>query len=240
MDGMELRTARLEKAWTQEEAAAKLAVTQAYLSMLERGKRAVPPGLARRAVRQLGLPATALPLREMSVVARGGSEGVARELAALGYPGFAHLSPGKAAGSAKRRNPAEVLLGALSEPELESRVVEGLPWLVAAYADMDWDWVVRNAKLDDLQNRLGFVVGVANQLEVSDGDGRAEGMSRKRRLKEYLEVLERSRLAREDTLCHDSMTEAERTWLRTNRPVEAAHWNLLTDMRAEDLKHGRS
>ena len=52
-------------------------------------------------------------------------------------------------------------------------------------------------------------------------------------------VLDRSRLAKEDTLCHDSLTEAERKWLRVNRPPEAAHWNLLTDMKAENLPHGR-
>jgi hypothetical protein len=53
-------------------------------------------------------------------------------------------------------------------------------------------------------------------------------------------VLDRSRLVKEDTLCHDSLTEAERKWLRVNRPAEAAHWNLLTDMQAENLPHGRN
>ena len=52
-------------------------------------------------------------------------------------------------------------------------------------------------------------------------------------------VLDRSRLAKEDTLCHDSLTEAERKWLRVNRPPQAAHWNLLTDMKAENLPHSR-
>src|SRR5947209_14261037 len=28
-----------------------------------------------------------------------------------------------------------------------------LPWLALAYADMDWDWAVQNAKLLDRQNR---------------------------------------------------------------------------------------
>jgi hypothetical protein len=47
-------------------------------------------------------------------------------------------------------------------------------------------------------------------------------------------LLERSRLVREDTLCHDSMTQAERKWLRQNRPPDAEHWNLLTDL---DVRH---
>jgi hypothetical protein len=63
---------------------------------------------------------------------------------------------------------------------------------------------------------------------------------RLRRLKEYAAVLDRSRLAKEDALCHDSLTEPERKWLRVNRPAEAAHWNLLTDMKAENLPHVRS
>src|SRR5260370_26601235 len=38
---------------------------------------------------------------------------------------------------------------ALSEPNLDSRVAEGLPWLAMAYVDMDWGWLVRSAKLRD-------------------------------------------------------------------------------------------
>jgi hypothetical protein len=30
------------------------------------------------------------------------------------------------------------------------------------------------------------------------------------------------------------MTQAERKWLRRNRPPKARHWNLLTDL---DVKH---
>jgi hypothetical protein len=59
-------------------------------------------------------------------------------------------------------------------------------------------------------------------------------------LEEYAAVLDRSGLAIEDTLCHDSLTEAKRKWLRVNRPPEAAHGNLLTDMKAENLPHGRA
>jgi len=42
--------------------------------------------------------------------------------------------------------------------------------------------------------------------------------------------LEQSRLAREDTLCRDSMTQAERRGLRERRPAQAQHWNLLTSL----------
>jgi len=227
MNGQELKEARLRKDWTQEEVADRLGVTQAYLSMLERGRRVVPAGLGRNVAELLNAPATTLPLREERVELRvPASERVRRELAALGYPGFAHLRGGA------RRNPAEVLLHALNEDELESRVSQGLPWLALKYPEMDWDWLVDGVKLRDRQNRLGFVVALGERLAVWAGDA-----ARKRRLSEYVQVLERSRLVREDTLCHESLTEAERRWLRENRPVEAAHWNLLTDMKAENLVH---
>jgi hypothetical protein len=47
---------------------------------------------------------------------------------------------------------------------LEVRVVEALPWLVAEYSDLDWAWLMREAKLGDVQNRLGFLVTLGRQL----------------------------------------------------------------------------
>ena len=57
-------------------------------------------------------------------------------------------------------------------------------------------------------------------------------------LREQEAVLERSRLVREETLCHDSLTQSERRWLQSNRSDEAKHWNLLTDLSPEHLSHG--
>ena len=48
--------------------------------------------------------------------------------------------------------------------------------------------------------------------------------------------LEDARLAKEDTLGR-TMTEAERRYVRDERPPAAAHWNLLTRLRAEDLRY---
>lgn len=209
-------------------------MTQAYFSMLENGRRTLPYSLARKVADMLDAPPTLLPLREERVETPAGNDKLRVELAGLGYPGFAHLRRGP------RRNPAEVLLRALNEADLDSRVVEGLPWLALRYPELDWDWTVRNAKLLDRQNRLGFVTTMALQLSekvserVSD---KAADLERSRKLKEYMAVLERSRLVKEDTLCHDSLTQAERNWLRENRPADAAHWNLLTDMRAENLPY---
>src|SRR5215470_7227467 len=226
MNGEQLKHARLQKSWTQQHAAKRLGVTQAYLSMLEQGHRALPYRLARNAAEMLSAPATTLPLRTETLPQSLGSEKLRAELAALGYPGFAHLR-GKT-----RHNPAEVLNGALNQSDLDSCVVEGLPWVVLRYVDMDWDWLVQNAKLLDRQNRLGFVATLAYRLAAKSAEP-----DRFRKLKEYLAVLERSRLVKEDTLCHDSMTKAERDWLRLNRPAVAARWNLLTDMKVEDLQH---
>jgi hypothetical protein len=148
------------------------------------------------------------------------------DLAALGYPGFAHLR------TKVQKNPAGVLLDALNEPDLDARVAEGLPWLTLTYADMDWEWLVRNAKVRDRQNRLGFAVSLASEVAENKNDG-----ERVTQLRQFLQVLECARLAREDTFCHDSMTQAERKWLREHRSPVAAHWNLLTDMKGEHLAY---
>ena len=228
MDGNGLKEARLKKNWTQEQAAHSLGVTQAYLSMLEQGHRPVSERFVRRALRVLNLPPTALPLRseEVGLPLSSKKRDFSEELSALGYPGFAYLR------ARTRRNPAEVLLEALNEPDLDARVAEGLPWLAMTYVDMDWGWLVRNAKLCDRQNRLGFAVSLAGDVAE-----RKNEKERARQLRSRLEALETARLAREDTFCHDSMTKAERAWLREHRSPAAAHWNLLTDMTGEHLAY---
>lgn len=227
MNGEELKAARKAKRWTQHELAARLGVTQAYVSMTESGKREFPYRVARVAADVLHAPATALPLREENPGALGEEERLAGELATLGYPGFSHLR------RRARRNPAELLVRALNQSDLDSRVVEGLPWLAAKYADLDWEWAVRKAKPTDRQNRMGFVVALAAELAKKGGKHGAV-----HRLQEYAGVLERSRLVREDTLCHSSLTKAERNWLRQSRSELARHWNLLTDLRVEQLQAG--
>jgi hypothetical protein len=127
------------------------------------------------------------------------------------------------------RNPAQLLFYALNQSDLDTRVVEALPWITSKYIDMDWDWLVGRAKQHDRQNRLGFVVTLARALAEKSGDSARSDI-----LKQHRELLDLSRLVREDTLCHDSMTKAERKWLQNNRPPEARHWNLLTDL---DVKH---
>jgi transcriptional regulator with XRE-family HTH domain len=227
MDGMALRDARQTKNWTQQEAAEALGVTQAYLSMLETGARRVSDHLTRKALTVLDLPPTAIPLkRPAGNLEPSRKRDFGAELAGLGYPGFAYLR------TRVRSNPAGVLLDALNQSDLDTRVVEGLPWVVLHYVDMDWGWLLQNAKLKDQQNRLGFAVSLAREIAVDKGEN-----EKAQKLGNSLEVLERARLAREDTFCHDSMTQAERAWLRNHRPPEARHWSLLTDLESKQLAY---
>lgn len=88
------------------------------------------------------------------------------------------------------------------------------------------------AKLNDVQNRLGFVVTLARRPAE-----RREDAATVSTLTAVEGRLQRSRLAREDTLCRESMTRAERVWLRSHRPSDARRWNLLTDVLPEKLRH---
>jgi hypothetical protein len=151
---------------------------------------------------------------------------LARQLAGLGYPGFAHLRSLKA-------NPAAVVLGCLMQKDLEVRLAEALPWVLLTYPDMDWSWLVRHAKLHDLQNRVGFLVALAKSLAATQPQlrGALEPLS------SVENQLERARLAREDTLCRDSMPAAERRWLGENRSPVARHWNMLSGLAADQLSY---
>src|SRR3989442_470296 len=212
MAGTWLRHQRERKGWTQAEAAARLGVSQTYFSMLENGLRPVSDRLAQKLQRKFAVPPTVLPKNGL-----WDAQQLTEGLAALGYPGFTHFRPGR------RVNPAQLLFDALRMHDLEPRLAEALPWVVWRYPDLDWDWLVREARLHDLQNRLGFVVGLARQVAERKGQqATAEALSG------VEQQLEPSRLAREDTLGHESMTEAERRWLRERRSTQAQHWKLLT------------
>ena len=219
-----LRQARVTLGLSQAEVARRLGVTQAYVSMLEQGRRPVPAALRDRVARVYRLGPAALRLTDDRSPL--GSSDVAQSLAALGYEPLGYLR------ARRPLNPAEVLLRALGHADLEARVAEGLPWVLLRYPDLDWRWLVREARLADLQNRLGFLVCLARQLAERHHHEPLAALLRQRETE-----LERSRLAHEDTFCRASMTEAERRWLRTARPPEAAHWNLLTGLCAEHLRY---
>ncbi len=91
---------------------------------------------------------------------------------------------------------------------------------------------VAGAKLRDLQNRLGFVVTLARGVAERAGDGDTAAA-----LADLEAQLERSRLAREETLCRPSLSEAERRWLAKHRSADARRWNLLTDWTVDALRY---
>ena len=219
-----LADARRAKGWTQEEAAARLGVSQTYWSFLENGRRQVPARLLPKLRQHFEVPGAVAPLDEKA--APHSPDLLVAALAGLHYPGFTHV---------RRRafvNPAVVLLGALRSADLETRLVEALPWVAWRYSDLDWDWLSRRLKVDDQQNRLGFVVALAKLVASSKSDQTATA-----RLTDVEARLERARLMAEDTLCRETMTNAERRWLASARSALAAHWNVLSDLRPENLPY---
>ena len=130
-----------------------------------------------------------------------------------------------------RQDPAVVLLAAIACDELEPRVLRALPWLALEYCELDWNWAIKEARRRAKQNRLGFVVSLAQQLgarSYGNEEKLAVLASAEERLFEY-------RLDDEDTLCQSAMPEGSKRWLRENRGREARLWNILTDLEAATL-----
>jgi hypothetical protein len=199
--------------------------------MLEAGARQLTRRVATKMMRVYRLSSSVLPpATEVPAASQSAAESFVDELAALGYPGFVYLRKG-----APRKNPHQVVLEALVQPNLEARIVEALPWLMVRHAEEDTQWLEDHAKLADVQNRLGFVVTMARRLTESDPKRKAETQA----LARLEERLYRSRLAREDTLCREPLTGAERRWLRRNRSEEARKWNLLTGWVPEHFRYAQ-
>ena len=221
----QLKSARTAAGMTQQQAADRLGMSQAYLALLERGRRPVTAPLRSKIVELYQLGPVALPL-DAGSLEPSDSASLAAGLASLGYPGFRQLT------GVQPRNPATILLAAVAADDVEVRVLESLPWLAIRFHNLDWEWLVREAKVRDVQNRLGFVVMLARQVAEKRGDLVAVS-----RLHQVEQNLDRARLVREDTLCQESLSAAERRWLRRTRPLEARHWNLLTDLKAPLLPY---
>jgi transcriptional regulator with XRE-family HTH domain len=218
--GADVRAARERRGWQQEELAERLGVSQGYVSLLESGRRSVSKRLAAKLVSLLSLSPSALPVSTPKPLP---NQHVARALGRLGYPGFAYLRHGA------KVNPLEVLLGALLADDVDARVVEGLPWLLVRYPDVDWDRLVAYAKQHDAQNRLGFLVALASRLAAARGDATAALLERRE------QALRRSLLQHDDTFARTSLTQTERRWLAANRSPEAKRWNVLTTLNTDRL-----
>jgi transcriptional regulator with XRE-family HTH domain len=223
MTAEQWRSGRENAGLTQVVAAHALNVSQPYLSQLEKGLRVSSAGLTRRAAKLYALP-TALPLPTPPEVRKFSPDDLQRKLASLGYPGFEHVR------SRAVRNPAEVVLSAVLKPNLDTRLVEALPWVLSTYTDLNWEWLRDRAKLHNAQNKLGYLMHLAKETAGLRQDA-VQVLSRREK------ELEEARLAHEGTLCRDSMPEPERNWLKTNRPEAAAHWGLLTSLSARQLSY---
>ncbi len=230
MNGQQLLNARLNKNWEQIETAEKLKVSQSYLSLLEAGKRPVTERLARRAVRVFKLPPTVLPFDTNQTLPKAktkDNEQLDLQLAALGYPKFSHLKKNK---KLKKVNPAVVLITALQKDDLDSRSLEALPWLIFNFAEMNWKTIIREAKLSEAQNRLGFLISLAHEKA-----GQSNAENKKQIFKELLSSLEKSRLYEEDSYRRTSLTNTEKKWLKKNRSKQARFWRVLTNLTIDDL-----
>jgi len=130
-----------------------------------------------------------------------------------------------------------VLLAALSQPNLEARLTEALPWLLLNYPDMDRETLVRRTRADNLSNKLGFMVDMALQLAERLHPPQSARLAPLRALRDDLRA---SRLDVEGTLGQDALSLAERQWLRENRSEVAAYWHLLTNWRPEHFPYDAS
>jgi transcriptional regulator with XRE-family HTH domain len=203
-----LRRWREQYSLTQVDAARLLGVSQPYLSLLEKGARPLRGALRDR------LNVVRPDVEKQETI----DDRLRAQLSALGYPGFAHVDPARPAAE-----PAVLVLSALSQPTVDARVTEALPWLAREYADtLDWTWLVEQAKLRNLQNRLGFLIALASASGVSEPA-----------MKEAMDELDKARLLAEATFCWDSMPAPTRKWTRERRSPEAEHWNVVSLMRPE-------
>lgn len=230
MDVAGFQQARKKAGLNQQRAARELGVSQSYLCMLEKGQRPLTPELARKMVRVYKLPPSSLPPSRPSMALKKVSpDQLASHLAGLGYPGFDYLPSPR-----RYMNPAELLLTALAQEQLEARLFEALPWLMLKYWDMNTEWPVQQAKLHDLQNRLGFVVSLARRAGTRSP---SRNPKRDAVLEELESRLGRSLLAKEELLGGKDFSDAERKWLRKHRPKEARQWNVLSNWRPEVLRY---
>ena len=108
------------------------------------------------------------------------------------------------------------------------RLVEALPWLILNFPEMDWDLVIKTAKVSDAQNRLGFLIALAGEKA-----GKSNLPAKAQTFKDLLAKLEGSRLYGEDSFRRKTLTKTEASWLKKNRPPLAKHWRVLSDLTAE-------
>lgn len=223
--GSEFKTWRKKAGKTQADAANAVGVQQPFVCAVEKGLRPVTPAMRNWLYSVCPEALTATPPPDRS--ATQSSENLKEQLGSLGYPGFAYL-----ASESRKADSLKVLLDALKTEDLDQRVTEVLPWVLAHQTDLDWRKLTNEARLSNLQNRLGFLLDVtvdaAKRLHWNDAAARLEP---------WLYWLRDARLYKEDTLCQKSLTQVERRRLRRSRPKAARFWRLFTDLNAKEIAH---
>jgi transcriptional regulator with XRE-family HTH domain len=237
MNGAEFKTWRKKAGKTQVDAAKGAGVQQPFVCAVEKGLRPVTSKLKNwlYSVHPEALTAAPTSTDAHSEAAHWDSpnpgqraqysEVLKERLGSLGYPGFAYL-----ARTPRKVDPLAVLLGALSTEDLDQRVVEALPWVLAHRRNLDWRRLTDEVRLLNLQNQLGFLLEVTVQAtrKMKFSEAAVE-------LEPWLNRLREARLYKEDTLCKKSLTQVERKRLHRTRPRAARFWRLLTDLNAKEV-----
>lgn len=214
MTGASVRALRVDLGLTQAEAARRWGLSQAYVSLVEQGRRPVPDRLV-AAVGPLVLPA-----RQQGLL-------VATELAValgnLGYPAFRYLANGRTP------DPAAVVLEVLRAGDASPRVVRALPWVLAHHPDLDWPRLLTQVKALTLQNALGFLTGLARRLARREGKTAVVD-----RLLAVERELEDVRLVKERSLGR-RLADAEARHVRAQRSALARRWRVLSELTVDDV-----
>lgn len=227
----ELQRYRGHEMLSQARLAEALGVSQAYVSQLETGARKVSRKLAAKlaALPQLHhLPATVFP-EDLDTFDRFDRD-VAADLAALGYDGHT------AAEGHVPKNPAAVIVAILKRRHVAPAVTAAIPWLLIRFPELNTTWLVDQARLNNLQNRLGFLTELAYEIAETHFAAGHFDEAHLVRLEAMRGELEKSRLVHEDTLARD-LTPSERQFFEEHRSETARHWNLLTGLTKEQLPY---
>jgi hypothetical protein len=154
--------------------------------------------MARRPVDQPSMEAEACPAFD--------EDHLEKALAVLGYPGFAYLTSYLKFETDYEGafDPTELIRWAIAQNVLNTRVMEALPWLIAAYAtQVDWKRLIGSAQRHAVQNRLGYLACLALQLVESKQS--LSHPEARRLLKESVSRLQEIRQPQEQTLMNEEM-----------------------------------
>jgi hypothetical protein len=129
-----------------------------------------------------------------------------------------------------------VILSILGQRHVAPGVMAAIPWALLRFPDLNTAWLVDRARLNNLQNRLGFLTELACDVARTRAAAGRVDEAQLATLEALRDALESSRLANEDTLARE-LTPSERQFFAEHRTPAARHWNLLTGLTKETLPH---